>query len=82
MRACALPVVHYVGDDGGKQAEQHDRCAGVHHRVQELSRIRRKRQHLLQILTHTQRERESASDTQTLSYQSNTDTELPQQQRC
>lgn len=45
-----LPVVHYVCDDGGKEAEQHDRCAGIHDRVQKLPRVRGERQHLLQIL--------------------------------
>ena len=51
-----LPVVHYVGDDGGEEAEQHDRRAGIHDRVQELPRVRGERQHLLQILQHKERE--------------------------
>lgn len=25
-----------VGDDGGKEAQEHDRCAGIHNGVQEL----------------------------------------------
>lgn len=45
-----------VGDDGGEEAEQHDRRAGVHDRVQELPGVRGERQHLLQILEQTQRE--------------------------
>lgn len=73
-------MVHYVGDDGGKQTEEHDSRAGVNHRVQELSRVRRERQHLLQILRdrQTDRKRENqfpagASDTQMLRYHDNTD---------
>lgn len=42
-------VVHYVCDDGGEEAEQHDRRAGIHDRVQKLRRVRGERQHLLQI---------------------------------
>lgn len=45
-----LPVVHYVRDDGGKEAEQHDRRAGIHDRVQKLPRVGGEWQHLLQIL--------------------------------
>lgn len=45
-----LPVVHYVRDDGGKEAEQHDGRAGIHHRVQKLPRVGGEWQHLLQIL--------------------------------
>lgn len=48
----SLPVVHYVGDDGGEEAEQHDRRAGIHHRVQKLPRVWGERQRLLQILSH------------------------------
>lgn len=47
-----------VRDDGGEEAEQHDRRAGVHDRVQKLPGVRGERQHLLQILKQTQRERE------------------------
>lgn len=45
-----IPVVHYVRDDGGEEAEQHDRRAGIHDRVQKLPRVWGERQHLLQIL--------------------------------
>ena len=54
-----LPVMHYVCDDGGEEAEQHDRRAGIHDRVQKLPRVRGERQHLLQILGHKERERPS-----------------------
>lgn len=42
--------MHYVCDDGGKEAEQHDRRAGIHDRVQKLRWVWGERQHLLQIL--------------------------------
>lgn len=51
-------MVHDVGDDGGEEAEQHDRRAGIHNRVQKLPRVRGERQHLLQILRQRKRERE------------------------
>lgn len=50
-----IPVVHYVRDDGGEEAEQHDRCAGIHDRVQKLPRVWGERQHLLQILRQKKR---------------------------
>lgn len=52
-----LPVMHNVGDDGGEEAEQHDRRAGIHDWVQELPGVRGERQHLLQILRHKKGER-------------------------
>lgn len=55
-----LPVMHNVGDDGGKEAKQHDRRTGVHHWVQKLRRIRGERQHLLQILRQQEREEREA----------------------
>lgn len=51
----SLPVVHYVGDDGGEEAEQHDCRAGIHDRVQKLPRVLGERQHLLQILRQKQK---------------------------
>lgn len=52
--------MHDVRDDGGEEAEQHDRRAGIHDRVQKLPRVRGERQHLLQILRHeTEREERS-----------------------
>lgn len=53
-------MVHYVRDDGGEEAEQHDRRAGIHDRVQKLPRVMGERQHLLQILGQEERERERA----------------------
>lgn len=50
----ASPAVHEVGDDGGQHAQQHDRRAGVHHRVQELPWVLGQREHSLQILEGTQ----------------------------
>lgn len=54
-----LPVVHYVRDDGGEEAEQHDRRAGIHDWVQELPRVRGERQHLLQILRQEKTDRDT-----------------------
>lgn len=54
-----LPVMHYIRDDGGEEAEQHDRRAGIHNRVQKLRRVSGERQHLLQILKQGQRKRET-----------------------
>lgn len=51
-------MVHYVRDDGGEEAEQHDRRAGIHDRVQKLPGVWGERQHLLQILRQNKRERE------------------------
>ena len=56
-------MVHYVGDDGGEEAEQHDRRAGIHDRVQKLPRVRGERQHLLQIL---RKEEQSGGETEVL----------------
>lgn len=53
------PVVDDVRDDGGEEAEQHDRRAGVHDRVQKLPGVRGERQHLLHILKQTQGERDA-----------------------
>lgn len=55
-------MVHYVRDDGGEEAEQHDRRAGIHDRVQKLPRVWGERQHLLQILRHKKREKNWESD--------------------
>lgn len=52
-------MMHNVGNDGGEEAEQHDRRAGIHDRVQELPGVRGERQHLLQILRHKNRKEES-----------------------
>lgn len=57
-----LPVVHYVCDDGGEEAEQHDRRAGIHDRVQKLPGVLGERQHLLQI-DPTKRDGESSDQT-------------------
>lgn len=53
-----LPVMHYIRDDGGEEAEQHDRRAGIHDRVQKLRGVSGERQHLLQILKQRKRQRE------------------------
>lgn len=54
----SLPVMHYICDDGGEEAEQHDRRAGIHDWVQKLRRVSGERQHLLQILRQRERERQ------------------------
>lgn len=64
----SLPVVHYVCDDGGEEAEQHDRRAGIHDRVQKLPRVWGERQHLLQILRQKKRgERNTGDETKVIS---------------
>ena len=57
-----LPVMHYICDDGGEEAKQHDRRAGIHNRVQKLRGVSGERQHLLQILKHREREREKGRE--------------------
>lgn len=60
-------MVHYVRDDGGEEAEQHDRRAGIHDRVQKLPRVWGERQHLLQILRQTKTERNTGGEAKVIS---------------
>lgn len=55
--------MHYVGDDGSEEAEQHDSGAGVHDWVQELPGVGGERQRLLQILQRKRRVTERRSVT-------------------
>lgn len=45
-----LPVMDNVGDNGSKQAQQHNCSTCIYHRVQELPWVLGERQHCLKIL--------------------------------
>lgn len=49
-----LPVMDNVGDNGSKQAQQHNCSTCIYHRVQKLPWVLGERQHCLKILWRKQ----------------------------
>lgn len=55
VRRAPLPLMQDIGDDRGKEAQEHDRGAGIHHGVQELPWVLGQGEDSLQILERKQR---------------------------